>query len=200
MRGERASSDVISAFFYFSSGVTMTASIFLAMGTFAAERERGTLVLLRTAPASEWELVWGKYLGALGFLWLLILLTSYLPLMVAVNGQVSLGHVASGYLGLLLLGAATTAIALFASALCPTQVMAAVVGGVLVVFSLATWFLSEAADPPFKQVLAYVALFAKHYMPFMDGAVHLRSLVYLPSVSFLFLMAAVRVLEARRWR
>ncbi len=200
MRGERSSSEVMSAFFYFSSGVTMTASIFLAMSTFAAERERGTLVLLRTAPTSEWELVWGKYLGVLAFLVLLIALTSYMPLMVMVNGEVATGHVWAGYLGLLLLGATTTAVTVFASAAAPNQVLSAVLGAVLVVFLLAAWYLAEAADPPFQEVLGYLALFAKHYMPFMEGAVHLRSLIFFPSLSFLFLMAAVRVLEARRWR
>ena len=200
MTGERPSSEVVHWFFYFSSGVTMTASVFIAMRTLAAERERGTLVLLATSPASEWEIVLGKFLGAYAFLALLILLTVYMPLLVLVNGQLEWGQVASGYLGLLLLGGATTAVGVFGSAVAPNQVFAAVVGGVLVVFLLATWYLSSASDPPLSAVFGYMALFAKHFQPFMDGAVHTRSLVYLPSLTFLFLLASVRVLEARRWR
>ena len=40
---DRKSSEVISQFFFFSSGVTMTASVFISMRLLAAERESGTV-------------------------------------------------------------------------------------------------------------------------------------------------------------
>ena len=49
------------------------------------------------------------------------------------NGKVSVGHMAAGYLGLLLLGSATLAIGTFGSALARTQVLAAIISGVIVV-------------------------------------------------------------------
>lgn len=200
MQGERPSSEVTYWFFYFSSGVTMTASVFVAMRTLAGEREHGTLVLLQTAPLSEWELVLGKYLGALGFLAILVLGTFYMPLLVLVNGQLPWGQVAAGYLGLLLLGSATTAIGVFGSAISRSQVLAVVVGGVLVVFLLTTWWLSRASDPPLDAALGHMALYNKHFKPFTEGSVRLASLVFYPSVAFVFLLLSVRALEARRWR
>jgi len=200
MDGQKPTSEVISQFFYFSAGVAMVASVFLAMRTLAAEREQGTLVLLITSPLSEWEVVLGKYLGAVLFLAVLILATFYMPLLVSVNGDVSWGQVLSGYLGLLLLGAATTAMGIFGSSIARNQLLAAVIAGVLIVFFITAWFLSKAVDPPLNEVLAYAALFNKHYLPFMDGAVHLRSVVFFLSLAGLFLMASARTLEARRWR
>ncbi len=50
-------------------------------------------------------------------------LTAYMPLLIFVNGRVSIGHILVGYLGILLLAAASTAIGLFASAFAKTQVI-----------------------------------------------------------------------------
>lgn len=50
--GARSSSEVISLFFYANFGVTLAASVFVTMRSFAAEREQRTLVLLQTSPAS----------------------------------------------------------------------------------------------------------------------------------------------------
>lgn len=200
MEGERATSHVLFQFFYFSAGVTMVASVFIAMRTLAAEREQSTLVLLQTSPLGEWELVLGKFLGAFAFLSLLVLATLYMPLLVDVNGQVEWGQVSAGYLGLLLLGAASLAIGVFASSISRNQMLAAVIGGVLIVFMLTCWYLSKRSDPPFSNIFGYMALFNKHFQPFMEGVVHLRSLVYYGTVVFVFLLFSVRVLQTRRWR
>ena len=56
-----------------------------------------------------------------------------MPALILVNGKVSFGHIAAGYLGLLLLGSATLAIGMFGSALARTQVLAAIISGVIVV-------------------------------------------------------------------
>ena len=105
--GRRLSAEVMSDFFYFSSGTTMIVGLLLAMRLISEERQSGTLVLLRSSPLTSWEIVLGKYLAALVFLVALTLATVYMPLLILVNGQVSFGHLAAGYLGLALLGSAT---------------------------------------------------------------------------------------------
>ena len=50
------------------------------------------MVLLRTAPLSDWEVVIGKYLSVFLYLGGLTLLTIYMPLLVLVHGRVSGGH------------------------------------------------------------------------------------------------------------
>ena len=69
--GEKLSSEVLSLFFYFSSGTTIIASVFISMRLFAEERQTGTLVLLTSSPVHDWEIVVGKFLSALIFLSLL---------------------------------------------------------------------------------------------------------------------------------
>ena len=88
----------------------------------------------------------------------------------------------------------------FASSLARSQVTAAVAAAVLVVTFLTFWLLSRVVEPPARDVLSYLALWDKHFPPFMRGVVSARGAVYYASVTLFFLLASVRVLESRRWR
>ena len=90
---ERYSADVLSDFFYFSSGTTMIAGILLTMRLVAEERQTGTLTLLQTAPIRSFDIVLGKFLGAFFFLTLITLATTYMPALIFVHGKVSLGQI-----------------------------------------------------------------------------------------------------------
>jgi len=196
----RLSAEVIHDFFYFSSGTTMVAAILLAMRLLAEERQLGTLVLLRTAPIREIDIVLGKFLSALLYLTLITVATLHLPLLVMVHGKVSMGHLLIGYLGLFLLGSAALAIGLLGSALAPNQLVAAVTGAGMLVAMLVLWLLARVTDPPVREVVEALALHARHFAPFMDGVVHTRDVFYYLAVTFFFLLCAVKALEARRWR
>jgi ABC-2 type transport system permease protein len=172
----------------------------LTMRSLAEERQTGTDVLLHTAPVSEAQIVLGKYLAAMGMLAILTLLTVYLPGLIFVNGKVSPSHIAVGYLGLLSLGSATVSIGIFGSSLFRSQLAAAMLSGVMVVSMLLFWMLSELTDPPFAEVLAYGALFDKHFIPFEKGRLVTSGLVYYATISFAFLSLSTRALEGRRWQ
>lgn len=200
MAGEKKSFDVLQNFFYWHSGATMVASIFISMRLFAEEKQIGTLVLLEASPAREAEVVLGKFLGAWGFLLLFLLLSHYMPILVMVNGKVTAGHLFAGYLGLALLGAACIAIGAFMSALAPNQVAAAVLAGAVVVALVLAWLLAKNIDGVLGDVIGWLDVFDKHYRTFSRGAVKLSSVVYYASVAYAFLLATTAVLGARRWR
>ena len=73
-------------------------------------------------------------------------------------------------------------------------------GAALLVTFLVFWLLSRVVEPPLTGVLAYLALWDKHFPPFMRGIVSARGVAYYLSVVLFFLLASVRVLESRRWR
>jgi ABC-2 type transport system permease protein len=198
--GSKRSAEVISQFFYVSSGMVMVAAILISMRLLAEERQTGTLALLYSSPVRDVEIVVGKFLSGLVYLGILVALTAFMPLLVMVNGKVSLGHLASGYLGLMLLGSASLAIGTFGSALAKNQVVAAIVGGCLLVGLLVSWYLSNVTQRPFSDIFMSLALWGKHFPPFQQGVVHLRGIVYYLLVTFVALFAATRVLEGRRWR
>jgi ABC-2 type transport system permease protein len=200
LEGIRRSSDVLLRFFYFSSGTTMVAAVFVSMRLLAEERQAGTLPLLYSSPVEDVEIVLGKFLGGLSFLVGMTLLTAYMPLLILVHGKVSLGHLLAGYLGLFLLGSASLALGTFASALARTQIVAGILGGALLVALLLTWQLSRIAEPPFSGLFAALALHNLHFVPFQSGVIHLRDVAYYLLVTWVLLFAATRVVEARRWR
>ncbi|HJL14409.1 MAG TPA: ABC transporter permease [Sandaracinaceae bacterium LLY-WYZ-13_1] len=197
----RPSAEVLSLFFYVGGVGTMVAGILLSMRLLAEEHAQGTDVLLLTSPVREHEIVLGKFLASFAFLAVLALLTFHLATLVFVHGKVSLGHLAAGYLGMLLLGASTLALGTFASALTPhpfsTVLLTAALVGAL---DPAAYLIGQVADPPVGPVLGYLALHSTHFGSFQRGLVRLSDVVFHASVVYLALLAATRVLEARRWR
>ena len=198
--GDKRSSEVLSLCFYFSSGPTMIASIFISMRLVAEERQTGTLTLLYSSPVRDGEIIVGKFLSALAFLAILTLATMYMPMMIMIHGKISWGHVFGGYLGLLLLGCASLAIGTFGSALARTQVLAAIASGCMIVALLVSWLLGRVTERPLSEVFTALALPGLHFQPFQSGIVHLRDIVYYLAMTYVFLFAATRVVEARRWR
>jgi ABC-2 type transport system permease protein len=196
----KRSAEVLSQFFYYSSGFTIVASVFISMRLLAEERQTGTLPLLYSSPLRDRDIVLGKYLAGLTFLGLYVLCTLYMPLLVMVNGKVSFGHVAAGYLGLLLLGSASLAVGTFGSALARNQLLAAITSAVLLVALILCWLLARITEQPLADVFSAMSLWNQHFPPFQSGLVHIRDVVYYLVVTYVALFAATRVLEARRWR
>jgi ABC-2 type transport system permease protein len=197
--GERRSSEVLTQFFYYASGLTMVSSIIISMRLLAEERQSGTLQLLYSSPITDSEIVLGKFLSAVGFLAIMTLGTVYMPLLVWVNGKISIGHMAAGYLGLMLLGSASLAIGTFGSALARSQVVAVIISGALMLAMVAAWALGRVTDRPLSEVFAALALWP-HFQGFQSGMVHLKDIVYYSAVTYVALFASTRVLEARRWK
>lgn len=197
--GERLSAEVLARFFFNMSGLVAIAAVTLSVRLIAEERQTRTLPVLRTAPVGDGQIVLGKFLAAFVFLGAMTLLSLYMPLLILVNGKVSFGQIAIGYLGLLLIGAAVLAIGTFASSLTRSYLMAAVVGAAATSAMFLFWPLAQVVDPPLSTVFAGLALHATHFTGFQIGTLHLRNVVYYLAVTYFFLLMATKVMEAKRW-
>ena len=194
------SAKVIEDFFFFSFGCTVIASLPVTMRLFAEEKQTGTMVLLDSAPLSRWQLVGGKYLSALLVMAVLVLSTFYMPALVFVNGKVSYGHIFAGYLGLMLVAAATTGIGTLGSSVARNQIVAFITSALLVLFFVLAWLLAKVTSPPLQDIVSYLSFFDRHFRGFMEGKVNTESVIYFLSVAFVALMLSSRYLAARRWR
>jgi gliding motility-associated transport system permease protein len=197
---DHRSSDVLVQYFFFAGGVTQFAAVFISMRLLAGERENNTINLLASSPVRDVEIILGKYLSAVAFLAVLLAASVYMPILVLVSGKISFGHIFAGYLGMFLLGAAEIAIGTLASALTRSQILAVIVGAVMVIAMLVLWWVARIADRPISTILENLALWQMHFTPFQSGIIHLRDVVYYLAVTYVALFAATRVLEARRWR
>jgi gliding motility-associated transport system permease protein len=200
MGGPRLSAQVLADFFYYISGVTMIGAIAMSMRLIAHEREKGTLVLVNTAPVRDSQIVLGKFIALFTFLFVVTALTAYMPALIFVNGRVSIGHIMVGYLGIILLGAAAVSIGLFASAFARTQVIAAVLGAVVLGIMILLWMAAKVSEPPVNNFLLSMAIHHERQRGFMTGVLKFENVVYYLAVTYFFLLAAIKTLEARRWR
>jgi ABC-2 type transport system permease protein len=174
----------------------------LTMRLMAEEHRTGTIELLLTAPVREWELVTGKWLAALGFLALLILLTGIYPFILNrfVTPGLDVGTLGAAYLGLFLFVASMVAMGVFVSALFSNQI-AAFFG--ILALQLLMWFVSYPVQNdtgPVARVLQYLDLPTHFYDNFFSGVVDVTDIVYFISITVFFLFIAARVVESRRWR
>ena len=196
----KMSSEVLRELFNGLTGFTMVVAIILSMRLLAGEREQGTMVLLNTAPIKDGEIVAGKFLAALGLLTAKLVLTLHMPLLVAINGKVTPGHILVGYAGVFLLGAAALAVGMFGSALAKNQILAVVIGGLLLAVLVLLWMVARISDPPLNTFISALAIHHERQRPFMAGVLKLENVVYYVGLTYFFLLAATKTLEARRWR
>lgn len=194
------SAQVLIEFFYNASGPTMIAAIILTIRLLAEERQTGTMILLSTSPVKDRDIVIGKFLAAYGVLALTTLLSVYMPAWIFVHGKVAVGHIVVGYIGLLLLGAAITAIGVFGSALASSQVVAAIISTVIALVFVLLWIVAKASEPPVNQFLAALAVHHENFRPFMQGILLPSGVIFYLVFTYAFLFASIKVLEARRWQ
>lgn len=171
----------------------------LTMRAIAEERKAGTWELLLTSPLGDAEIVLGKFAGHLIILTGMLGLTLTYPVLLAFLGDPDFGPMATSYLGLFLLGAASLSVGIFASSLTANQVVAVVVASGML---FALWFVGTAAafaPGPLGKVLAYVS-FSHHFTDFDRGIIDTRAVVYFVSVCALFLYLAIRSIETGRWQ
>jgi len=201
MRGERLSAIVLEQFFLISSYAVGLAAIVLSFRLLAEERQTGSLVILTTSPVRDWEIVLGKFLASLTFLAIMLLLSTYLPLLIMKNGKISGAHILVGYLGLLLYGAAGLAIGLFASALTRHQFIALLVAAALLVILSNIYQLGTRLDAPVRDVVEQIDLWWVRFQgTFQRGILNLKDVVFYLGVTYFFLLLSTKTLEAKRWQ
>ena len=188
----------ISGFLVWGSILLLLLAAVLTMRLLAEEKKMGTLELLLTAPVRDSEVIVGKFLGSLGILTVMLALTFYYPLLLWIFGDPDWGPIATGYLGLFLLGCTSLGVGLFASSLTSNQIVSAVIaGGIL----FALWFIAMVADllpEALGEVIGYLSL-SYHLPDFMRGIIDTRGIIYYLSLTVLFLFLAIRSLESSRW-
>lgn len=177
--------------------LTVFVAPLLSMRVLAEERRSGSLEVLLSSPVRDFSVVLGKFLGLLGAYAVLLAATAVYPLVIARWGTPDAGPIVAGYLGLLLLGAASLGVGLLASVLSRQQIVAAVLAFVTL---LSLWEL-DALAPHLggaERVLGYLAT-SPHIEPFVRGLVRPQDAVYYATVAVVTVVVAAKALESRRW-
>lgn len=118
----------LSVFFYQMPMLLLLLVPAIAMRLWAEERKSNSIELLFTLPITTAQAVVGKYLAALGVIFLALVLTFPLVITTAYLGNPDPGPIAGGYVGSLFLAGAFLALGSFFSALTRNQVIAFIFG------------------------------------------------------------------------
>jgi ABC-2 type transport system permease protein len=187
----------------------------LTMRLLAEEQKMGTLELLLTTPLREWEIVVGKFAAAFVMMALMVAATLYFVVVMAWYGDPDIGPILTGYLGVLLYGAATLAIGLMASALSGNQLVSLVVGAGLLTGLTVTDFISERLTGVAERVVSGMQLGSSfsvfdrssfglveggHFADFARGILSAGDILYYVSLTGVFLFLTTLLLQMRRWR
>jgi len=177
----------------------------ISMRTFSDELKSGMMELLVVRPFSLAQLIWAKFLGTFT-----VVLLSILPTLVYLwsvrvlgspVGNLDWGAAIGSYIGLLALGAAYTAVSVFASALTSNNVVAFVLA-VAMSFGMYLGFESLADLYKFSGWELTVRNFGmnEHYISMARGVLDLRDLAYFVSVVLLFFGLSLAVLGKNHLR
>jgi len=171
----------------------------LTMRLFAEEKKAGTIELLLTYPVRDGEVLLGKYAAALVLYLVMLAATAVYPAMLAYFTRLEWGPLASGYLGLALMGATFLAVGVLASSLTENQIVAAVgTFGALLIFWVIGWS-ADFAGPVWGKVLSHLSIL-EHFDSFAKGVIDTRDVIYYLNFTILALFLALRSLESKRWR
>ncbi len=185
---------LFSPFFGNTAIVLMMVCPAVSMRLFSEEIKQRTLELLLTSPVSTLDIVLGKFLGALGFVAILLAGTLPGPILLAAWSTPDLGTVAAGYFGLLLVGAAILAMGLLFSALTANQIVALVW---TFAAALGLWVLSWVSQDP-TSIFTQLAL-VTHVQDLLSGLVYVSHLTYFAGFVGFFLFATWQRVESFRW-
>jgi len=173
----------------------------LTMRLFAEEKRQGTIELLATSPLTDFQLVMGKFLGALS-LYVTMMLAGFVNFVLMwayATSKPEWRPLLTGAVGLLLVGGTFIALGLFLSTLTRNQIIAGILGfGLGLVFWILSWFDQPTASPLMKAI-AYAGI-TNHVEDLLKGVVALKDVVFYLSFITFGLFLAHQSVESQRWR
>ncbi|MDY6793533.1 MAG: ABC transporter permease subunit [Thermodesulfobacteriota bacterium] len=168
----------------------------VTMRLFSEEFNVGSYETLLTMPVTFIDVLLGKFLASIAFIAAMLIPTLAYPLTVGILGQLDWGPVAGGYIGAILLGAAFSAIGLFASSMTRNQIIAFITGMAicfcLVMIDKMLFFL-----PRFSLVFFQYLGADHHFQNISKGIIDSRDILYFLSISFIGLYGTHLVLQEK---
>ena len=171
----------------------------VTMRTYSEEKRSGTIELLLTSPVTDWQIIIGKFLGAMGLYASMLLVTLIHIGILFIYGQPEWKPVATGYLGMLLMGGCFIALGLFISSMTKNQIIAGMVTfAMFLMFWVINW-LSTFVGPTAQAVLNHLSI-TGHFDDFAKGVLDTSHLVYYLSFIAFGLFLTAKAVDSERWR
>ena len=189
----------LSPFFTISPWILIFLIPAVTMRSFSDEMKQGTLELLLTKPLSIWQIVNGKFFGAM-----LLIVIAIVPTFIYVyvisslgmpEGNIDMGSTLGSYFGLLFLISSYTAIGIFTSTLSDNQIVAFLLAVFLCFFFYFGFDGIATYLPSIENFISNLGM-NSHFKSMSRGVIDTRDLLYFVSITILFLSLTVFKLKS----
>jgi ABC-2 type transport system permease protein len=171
----------------------------ITMRTYSEEKRSGTIELLLTAPLTDFQIIMGKFLGAMALYASMLAVTLVHIGVLFAFGNPEWRPIATAYLGLLLMGGCFISLGLLISSLTKNQIVAGMITfAVFLMLWVINW-IASFTGPTTQAVLNYLSI-TDHLDDFTKGVLDTKHLVYYFSFIAFGLYLTARSVDTERWR
>jgi ABC-2 type transport system permease protein len=170
----------------------------ITMRLLAEEKKSGTLELLTTRPVRDVEIVLGKFLACWTLLAAALAPTLLYFITLLLLGNPDVGPIVTGYVGLFLMGGVYIAIGLFASSLTENQIIAFIIGFLIVLALFLADKVLMYVPSSIASILEFLAI-DYHFSSIARGVIDSRNIIYFGSLLGFALMLTTVSLQRRKW-
>jgi gliding motility-associated transport system permease protein len=171
----------------------------ITMRTYSEEKRSGTIELLLTSPLTDFQIIMGKFLGAMALYAAMLGVTLIHIALLYWAGRPEWLPILTTYIGLLLMGGCFIAVGLFISSLTKNQIVAVMVTFTVFLMLWVINWIASFVGPTAQQVLNYLSI-TDHFDDFTRGIVDTKHLVYYLSFIGFGLFLTARAVDTERWK
>ncbi|HSQ45569.1 MAG TPA: gliding motility-associated ABC transporter permease subunit GldF [Lutibacter sp.] len=183
----------LNSYFFLAPWIFIFLIPAITMRSFSEEINTGTIEIIKTKPITNWEIILGKYFGAL-----ILVILAIIPTLIYVYsifqlgnpfGNIEFGTTFGSFIGLLFLASAYTAIGIFSSTISKNQIVSFIIA-VFISFFLFYGFEALANYNLFGNLDYAIQNFgmSEHFNSISKGVIDTRDLIYFLSVTCIFLV------------
>jgi len=171
----------------------------LTMRTYSEEKRSGTIELLLTSPVTDFQIIVGKFLGALGLYAVMLAVSLIHIALLFAYGRPEWKPILTSYLGLVLLGGCFLSVGLFISSLTKNQIVAYMTTfAVFLMLWVINW-IGSFSGPTVDKLTSYLSI-VDHFEDFSKGVIDTTHLVYYLSFITFGLFLTAKSVDSERWR
>lgn len=171
----------------------------ITMRTYSEEKRSGTIELLLTSPITDFQIILGKFFGALALYAAMLVVTWVHVGLLFWFGNPEWKPVATAYLGMLLLGGCFISVGLLISSLTKNQIVAGMITFAVFLLLWVIDWLGSSAGPTAETVLGYLSI-TQHLDDFVKGVIDTKHLVYYLSFITFGLFLTAKSVDMERWK
>ena len=178
----------LTSFFFISPWLFLFLIPAITMRSFSDEFRLGTIEILKTKPLSNWQIIFGKYVGAL-----VLIILALIPTLIYVLsvyklgnpiGNLDTGSTIGSYLGLLFLASAYTSVGIYTSTFSNNQIVAFIIAAAICFFLF--YGFEALADMGISESLRSFGM-NDHFKSISRGVIDTRDVIYFISITLFFL-------------